>query len=70
MQIKITETEYEIAPCPFCGNYDRSRITVNSKTRGYTWERRTNFQVACNICWARGPHGEDIEQAIIKWDKR
>lgn len=43
--------------CPFCSSDD---IYINYELEA----------LICNNCGAIGPHGDDIEQAIQKWNER
>ena len=44
--------------CPFCGSRDTELLS--------DWQAS---YVTCNYCFARGPHGDTPEDAIVKWNK-
>lgn len=50
----------ELKPCPFCGGH-------GSLTDDY---RTDSVVVACEVCGAFGPAGEDEEDAATLWNRR
>ena len=56
----------EFKPCPFCG------VTPNDYTVEYLNDSNEGdvFEIECPDCFARGPVGEILKEAISNWNKR
>ena len=52
----------EIDPCPFCGNPNIEK--PNDEDDGFC------EYISCEKCKTEGPQGDDLEDAILKWNER
>jgi len=49
--------------CPFCGS-------TNTELTNEALDRLDYYQVLCQSCYARGPLGDTIEEALSLWNIR
>ena len=55
---RVIEEEYDVEPCPFCGN---EIMAVRKLMNGCVTE--------CSKCNARGPRSDNEIEAIYKWNQ-
>lgn len=63
------ETDYEIVPCPFCGEKwpEPSRMMVYPAGEDPDSFAPENH-VCCTCCCAMGPTGHTMESAVLLWN--
>ena len=52
-----------ICACPFCGKYRIGAFSVENISQNL-------YQVRCMGCGAKGPVGENFDDAVTKWNNR